>query len=148
AFGNFATRALAGAHNREERKMRDLYQDITDRMIAKLEAGTTPWTKGWNAGAGLPMNAVSNRPYSGINLLLFFLSADKGYRAPRYLTYKQANEAGGHVRKGEHGTGIVFFKQLTITDRETEEEKQIPMLRGYTVFNVDQCDGLPDRIKF
>jgi antirestriction protein ArdC len=126
----------------------DLYQTITDRLIAKLEAGTAPWVKGWNAGTAVPMNAVSNRPYSGINVLLFWLSADKGYSRPRYLTYKQAQECGGNVRKGEHGTQIVFFKQLEVEDKATGEEKTIPMLRSYTVFNVDQCDGLPDRIKF
>lgn len=134
--------------------MRDLYQEITNRMIAKLEAGTAPSVKGWNAGTGVPMNAVSNRPYSGINVLLFWLSADKGYKSPRYLTFKQAKEAGGTVRKGEHGTSVIFFKQLEIRDPDAKpgeissKNRTIPLLRGYTVFNVNQCDGLPDRIKF
>lgn len=128
--------------------MRDLYAEITTRIITKLEAGTLPWIKGWNAGTAVPMNAVSNRPYSGINVLLFWLSADKGYARPRYVTFKQAIEAGGNVRKGEHGEPVIYFKQLAIEDQETGEEKTIPMLRGYTVFNVDQCDNLPDKIKF
>lgn len=126
---------------------RDLYQSVTDRIVAQLEAGTLPWVKSWSeAGSSIPMNAVSNRPYSGINVLLFWMSMNAGYGRPRYLTFKQALEAGGHVRKGEHGTRVYYFKQLTIKDRQTEEEKQIPMLREYTVFNVSQCEGLPDHV--
>lgn len=127
---------------------RDLYQHVTDRIVAKLESGVTPWIKGWNAGTAIPMNAVSNRPYSGINVLLFWLAADKGYARPRYVTFNQAKEAGGTVRAGEHGDKVYYFKQLEIEDKATGEEKTIPMLREYTVFNVDQCDGLPDRIRF
>jgi antirestriction protein ArdC len=134
--------------------MRDLYQEITNRMIAKLETGTLPWVKGWNSGAGIPQNAVSNRPYSGINVLLFWLSADKGYRAPRYVTYKQAQEAGGNVRKGEHGELVVFFKKLEVKDPDalpgevSSKDREIAFMRGYTVFNVDQCDGLPDKLRY
>jgi antirestriction protein ArdC len=127
--------------------MRDLYQEVTGRIIAKLEAGTAPWVKGWNAGTQMPMNAISNRPYSGINVLLFWMSADKGYRSPRYLTYKQAQECGGQVRAGEKATRVYYFKQLDVEDKATGEEKTIPMLREYYVFNVDQCDGLPDRVR-
>lgn len=128
--------------------MRDLYSEITTRIIAKMETGTLPWVKGWNAGTAVPMNAISNRQYSGINVLLFWLSADKGFARPRYVTFKQALEAGGNVRKGEHGELVIYFKQLNVEDKETGEERTIPMLRGYTVFNVDQCDNLPDKIKF
>jgi antirestriction protein ArdC len=92
------------------------------------------------------MNAISNRPYSGINVLVFWLSQDKGYARPRYLTFKQAKEAGGTVRAGEHGTQIYFYKSLKITDKVTEAEKTIPMLKEYTVFNVAQCDNLPEHI--
>lgn len=127
---------------------RDLYQSVTDRIVAKLETGVMPWVKGWNAGTSIPMNAVSNRPYSGINVLLFWSAADAGYARPRYLTYKQATECGGHVRKGEHGTKVYYFKQLEIADKNNPDEtKQIPMLREYTVFNVDQCEGLPDHVR-
>jgi antirestriction protein ArdC len=129
--------------------MRDLYQEVTDRIIAKLEAGTAPWIKGWNAGTQMPMNAVTNRSYSGINILLFWLSADQGYKSPRYLTYKQAQECGGQVRKGEKSTRLYFFKQLEVKDRDNPDEtKKIPLIREYYVFNVDQCDNLPDQIKF
>lgn len=127
--------------------MRDLYSEVTARIVAKLEAGAAPWVKGWNASTAVPMNAISNRPYTGINVLVFWLSADKGYARPRFLTFKQAKEAGGTVRAGEHGTKIYFFKQLEIEDKATGEDKTIPMLREYTVFNVDQCDGLPDKVR-
>lgn len=128
--------------------MRDLYGEVTAKIIAKLETGVMPWVRGWNAGSSLPMNAVTNRAYSGINVLLFWLSADQGYARPRYLTVKQANECGGHVRKGEHGERVVYFKQLEITDRDNPDEtKTIPMLREYSVFNVDQCSDLPDAIR-
>jgi antirestriction protein ArdC len=71
-----------------------------------------------------------------------------GYRTPRFLTFKQASELGGNVRKGEHGTKVYFVKQLQVADRNGEEGETriIPMMREYTVFNVDQCDGLPDRV--
>jgi antirestriction protein ArdC len=131
---------------------RDLYAEITDRLIAKLEAGTVPWVRGWNAGTSVPMNAISNRPYSGINVLLFWLSADKGYSSPRYLTFKQAKQAGGTVRAGEKSTRIVYFKQLEVRDRSEPSNsedavKRIPMLKEYYVFNVDQCDGLPEHVR-
>ena len=126
---------------------RDLYSDVTARIVQSMEAGVLPWDKPFTSkGSVMPMNAVSNRPYSGINVLLFWLSGAQGYAKPRYLTYKQAQEHGGNVRKGEHGTKLYFFKQLDIKDKASGEDKTIPLLREYTVFNVSQCDGLPDRI--
>lgn len=128
---------------------RDLYTEVTNKIVAQLEAGTLPWVKGWSTAGGsmMPMNAISNRPYSGINVLLFWASAECGWKRPRFLTFKQALEAGGHVRKGEKGMKLYFFKQLQITDAHNPDEtKRIPMLREYTVFNVEQCDGLPDHV--
>jgi antirestriction protein ArdC len=126
---------------------RDLYSDVTARILQAMEAGVTmPWEKAWKASACMPMNAVTDRPYSGINVLLFWLSADCGYARPRYLTFNQAKAAGGNVRKGEHGTKVYFFKQLTVADKASGEDKQIPMLREYTVFNVSQCENLPREI--
>lgn len=126
---------------------RDLYQAVTDRIVAQMETGVMPWAKAWSAtGSQIPMNAVTERPYSGINVLLFWMAQEAGYAAPRYLTFNQAKEAGGHVRKGEHGSKVYYFKQLTVEDKATGDERQIPMLREYTVFNVAQCDGLSDRI--
>ena len=74
------------------------------------------------------------------------MSAECGYARPRYLTFKQAKEAGGNVRKGEHGTKVYLFKQLTVADKASGDNKTIPMLREYTVFNVAQCENLPDEV--
>lgn len=123
---------------------RDLYSDVTARILQSMEAGVMPWQRSWQAtGSSMPMNAISERPYSGVNVLLFWMSADQGYARPRYLTFNQAKAAGGNVRKGEHGTRVYFFKQLTAADKANGEAKTIPLLREYTVFNVAQCEGLP-----
>jgi antirestriction protein ArdC len=126
---------------------RDLYSDVTARILQSMEAGVMPWEKAWrSAGSKMPMNAATERPYSGVNVLLFWMSAESGYASPRYLTFKQAKAAGGNVRKGEHGTKVYFFKQLTVADKASGENKMIPMLREYVVFNVAQCDGLPNDV--
>jgi antirestriction protein ArdC len=129
---------------------RDLYMEVSARIVAELEAGAAPWIKPWSAtpGANTPCNAVTNRPYSGSNVVLLWMAQAAGYRTPRFLTFKQALEAGGHVRKGERGTKVYFVKQLEIRDGANDEPstRLVPMLREYTVFNVDQCDGLPDSV--
>jgi antirestriction protein ArdC len=130
---------------------RDLYAEVSARIIAELEAGAAPWIKPWSATAGsnTPCNAATNRPYSGCNVVLLWMAANAGYRTPRYLTFKQALELGGNVRKGEHGTKVYFVKQLHVADRDSEEGETriVPMMREYTVFNVDQCENLPDSVK-
>ena len=129
---------------------RDLYADVSARIIAELEQGAAPWVKPWaaTAGANTPCNAVSNRPYSGCNVILLWLARDRGWATPRFLTFKQAIEAGGHVRKGQHGTKVIFVKQLQIREGEGGETdtRLVPLLREYTVFNVAQCENLPDSI--
>jgi antirestriction protein ArdC len=91
---------------------RDLYAEVSARIISELEQGAAPWAKPWSATAGhnVPQNAVSNRPYSGCNVVLLWLARDRGWATPRFLTFKQAIEAGGNVRKGEHGTRVYFVK--------------------------------------
>jgi antirestriction protein ArdC len=130
---------------------RDLYGEVTDRIVAKLESGVMPWVKGWNAGTSIPMNATTNRPYSGINVLLYWLAAEEGYSAPRFLTFKQAKDCGGTVRLGEkHKFNVVFYKQLEVPKPGAEsddETRKIPFMRHTAVFNVDQCDNLPDSIR-
>jgi antirestriction protein ArdC len=130
---------------------RDLYADVSARILAELERGAAPWVRPWSATAGqnMPQNAVTNRAYSGCNVILLWLARDRGWATPRFLTYKQASELGGHVRKGEHGTKVYFVKQLQVKDRESEEAETrlVPMLREYTVFNVDQCENLPDSVR-
>lgn len=131
---------------------RNLYADVTARILAELERGAAPWVKPWSAtpGQNVPQNAVTGRPYSGCNVLLLWIARDQGWRTPRFLTFKQAAEAGGSVRKGEHGTKVYFVKRLAVRDESAgegeDETRLIPMMREYTVFNVDQCDGLPDRV--
>ena len=100
-------------------------------------------------GANTPCNAVSNRPYSGCNVVLLWMAQAAGYRTPRFLTFKQALELGGNVRKGEHGTKVYFVRQLLVRDKGADDSSStrlIPMMREYTVFNVDQCENLPDNI--
>ena len=130
----------------------DVYQKITDKIVAALEQGVRPWHKPWNAehAAGRitrPLRA-NGIPYRGINILMLWAEATaKGYAAPLWLTYKQAQELGGQVRKGEAGACVVYANTITRTetDQETgaEEERSIPFMKGYTVFNAEQVDGLP-----
>ncbi len=127
----------------------DTYQEVTNTIIAALEAGTKPWQKDWMAiGTGQPLR-VTGEPYRGINVLLLWLAADaNGYRGQHWMTFNQAKEFGASVRKGEKGTRIVFFKSLTLTGENEAgetEERNVPLLRTYTVFNADQIDGLPAR---
>jgi antirestriction protein ArdC len=131
--------------------MQNLYQAVTDQIVAELKAGTRPWIKPWSQTPGLniPANAVSGRPYSGVNTLLLWTARRQGWQ-PRFLTFKRALEAGGHVRKGEHGYHIVFVKDLVhrsaAAEGEQEEEYRTRFLKSYVVFNVAQCEGLPDRL--
>ena len=130
---------------------RDLYSEVSARIISELKGGAAPWVKPWSATAGnnVPCNAMTNRPYSGCNVLLLWMAQQAGYRTPRYITFKQALELGGHVRKGEHGTRVYFVKQLQVRGEHAEDEdavRLVPMLREYTVFNVDQCDNLPEAV--
>ena len=122
---------------------RDSYSEITNAVIAALEAGTAPWRKPWTEGKGgigprTPHNAVTGLRYRGINTLLLgmspvaFVSGD-----PRWCTYKQAEAKGWHVRKGEKGTMAVFFKRIEVRDvlNPDGDSKFIPMLKTFTVFN-------------
>src|SRR5918996_637376 len=117
-----------------------VYEIVTEKILAALESGTAPWHRPWKAG--IARNAISNRPYTGINALLLGMAP---YSDPRWLTMKQCNQKGGKIRKGEKSTLVIFWKQKTITE-ETEEgeltEKQIPLLRYYMVWNVEQYEGL------
>jgi len=126
--------------------MNKVYDIVTGRILESLDRGTVPWRRPWSTG--LPRNATTNRPYHGINTVLLGMAP---YSDQRWLTYKQAGQLGGNVRKGERSTMVVFWKQHTVKDehshgeeREHDEEstRTIPLLRYYNVFNVQQCDGL------
>jgi len=128
----------------------DIYQTVTDRMIAALETGVRPWSADWIAGAyGSHPLRVGGQRYRGINVLLLWMTAqDRGYRGKHWMTFKQALELGGCVRKGEKAAPIVFYKKLEIREENDQGEevmRGLPMLRQYSVFSVDQIDGLPDR---
>ena len=120
----------------------DTYAAITDRIIAALDQGTVPWRRPWRS-RGL-RNAISGRSYRGINLLLLGLTAlERGCDDPRWLTYRQAESKGGHVRRGEHGTQVVLWKWIDRSDADNGEPQQhYPLLRLFTVFNITQCEDL------
>jgi antirestriction protein ArdC len=121
----------------------DIYQDVTDRIIAALEGGAAPWLKPWadgKCGGVGPHNAATGRAYNGINWLVLSCSA---YTSDGWLTYKQAKELGGQVRKGEKGTHIVFWSFPKI-QQDDGTIKVVPFAKGFTVFNVQQCDGLDE----
>ncbi len=117
----------------------DTYQIVTDRIIAKLQAGTIPWRHFASSPLAEPKNLVSKKPYRGIN---HFLLSGSNYGSEFWLTYKQAQDLGGHVKKGEKAEFVVFWKFLDVEDKETGEHKEIPFLRHYYVFNVEQCGGI------
>jgi antirestriction protein ArdC len=126
----------------------DLFKTITDRIIEALDAGTVPWRQPWSGGAeGLPRNAVTGRPYHGVNVwTLGLASTMAGLADPRWLTFRQAREAGGHVRKGERSELVVFWKPWSRTERDTtsgeESTRRGALLKYFRVFNVAQCEGL------
>jgi antirestriction protein ArdC len=119
---------------------RDIYQEVTDRIVSALENGTAPWLRPWrdskNGTALEPHNAVTGRPYNGINWLVLSCLP---HASTGWLTYKQATALGGNVRKGEKGVQIVFWK---FDHRDETTGKIIPFARAYTVFNLDQCENL------
>jgi antirestriction protein ArdC len=134
------------------------YDDITNQIIAQLEAGTFPWVQPWGTAAAkaplaLPKNASTGRRYSGINILVLWGAViEHGFPSQGWLTFRQALGLGGHVRRGERGTTVFYADRFVPEDerqraRETGEEAQaIPFLKRFTVFNVAQCERLPDGI--
>lgn len=118
------------------------YQLVTDRILEALNRGVVPWRKPWKGREQLPCNALTKRPYHGINLLLLGLSPFVDHR---WLTLRQANQAGGQIKRGEKSTLVVFWKQFEV---ESEQEgtgcrkRWIPLLRYFLLFNVEQCVGL------
>lgn len=120
--------------------MKDTYTLITDRIIAELEAGTIPWHKPWTC-AQPAISHTTGKAYSLLNQLLL------GGRSGEYLTFSQAKKEGGSVKKGEKASMVVFWKWLKIEDEDTGEEKEVPFLRYFSVFHVDQCEGISPRFR-
>ncbi|MCC7390176.1 MAG: DUF1738 domain-containing protein [Phycisphaerales bacterium] len=124
----------------------DLYQEVTDRIVGMLEAGVAPWRSPimGRGSAGYPRNLASGKPYRGVNVfLLAFTAWSEGYGSACWLTFNQARDRGGSVKKGEKSSLVVFWKQHELRDKETGEPKTVPVLRYYRVFNAEQCEGIP-----
>ena len=115
----------------------DLYAEITARIIAQMEEGIIPWCKPWLA-SGKAISHATGKPYSLLNQMLLG-------RPGEYLTFKQCQEAGGRIRKGEKSSMVVFWKWLQQEDEENGEIKEIPYLRYYNVFHISQCEGIDAR---
>ena len=131
----------------------DVYTRITSRIIASLEQDVRPWMRPWSAehAAGRITRPLrhNGQPYSGINILMLWASTiEQGFTAPIWMTFKQALQLNAHVRKGEKGSLVVYADSITKTEHDDttgeDVEREIPFLKGYTVFNCDQIDGLPD----
>lgn len=128
----------------------DIHARITNQIIVQLEAGVRPWTQPWAASTTVsrPLRH-DGTPYSGVNILLLWSEAAmRGFAASTWMTFRQALALGGHVRKGERGATVVYANR--IIREEADEagkavEESIPFLKAYTVFNLDQIDGLPER---
>lgn len=123
----------------------DVYELVTNRIIELLEVGTIPWRQPWT-DAGIPMNLISKRPYRGINLWLLL---SLNYERNLFLTWEQLKKIGGSVNQGQHGHIVLFWKQVSKKPEELDgsgKPKQIPMLRYYKVFNIEQCRDIPQNL--
>ena len=151
-MSNHAYRARAGQDRAS------LYDEITDRIIAELEAGRVPWVQPWGTAAAkaqlaMPKNASTDRRYGGINILILWGAViERGFTGQSWLTFRQALSLGGYVRKGERGTTVVYADRFVPKDEKRrahedgDEAQAIPFLKRFTLFNTDQCADLPVEI--
>jgi antirestriction protein ArdC len=157
ARGKRRTRAASAARATGQRDPQptraSLYDEVTNRIVGELEAGRVPWVQPWGrpggTGPGLPRNALTARRYSGVNVLILWGAViEQGFPSQGWLTFKQALEAGGSVRKGERGTTVVYADRFVPEAEKARavetggDAKTIPFLKRFTVFNVAQCEGL------
>jgi antirestriction protein ArdC len=147
---------FAGSAGRTGAGRADLYQQVTDRITAALEAGTIPWRQPWTTPAGRPTSLSTGRPYQGVNVILLGLAAaERGYASRWWGTYRQISELGGQVRRGEMSVQVVFWKQLEVgadpgdqaRDGDCAHIRTVPLLRAFRVFNAEQADQLPARYR-
>lgn len=147
------TRGTGVGEDRQEESRANLYDEVTARIITELEAGRLPWVEPWGkdgaTSPGLPRNALTSRPYSGVNVLILWGAViENGWSSQSWVTFRQALEAGGCVRKGERGQTVVYADRFTPeaekerASREGGDPKAVPFLKRFTVFNVAQCEGL------
>ena len=137
--------------------MNDIYQTITDRIIQTLETGTAPWVRPWSVEADpFPRNVLSQRPYRGINHVLLGMEAyTRGYTTNQWLTFRQAQQLGGFVRKGERSSTIIYYEARVVekepaepvADGDDPEKRFIPLLKVFHVFNLDQIEQLPEKYR-
>jgi len=134
-----------------------LYQEITSKIIAELEQGRVPWVQPWCSNTpgvpspfGLPCNAATCRPYTGINILILWIAGtERSFTTQKWLTFRQALKIGAHVRKGEQGTTLVYadrfipYRERTRAAESGDDPQAIPFLKRFTVFNTDQCEDVP-----
>ena len=140
----------------EDQRGTGLYEEVTDRIVRELEQGRVPWVQPWGpakAALGLPKNAATSRSYSGINVLILWGAViEQGFPTQQWLTFRQALAVGGHVLRGERGTTVCYADRFTPKSevervaREGGEPDSVPFLKRFTVFNVAQCDGLPEHV--
>jgi antirestriction protein ArdC len=125
---------------------RDIYQEVTDRIVELLEKGVAPWRqpiKNSGGGDATPRSLATGKAYRGINVFLLAMTSwAHGYDSRYWATFNQVGKSGGKVRKGEKATLVVFWKQAAMTDKQSGEELKIPVLRHYHVFNAQQCENL------
>lgn len=142
-----------GAKGASAEPRANLYDEVTSRIVAQLEEGRVPWVQPWGkaggSGPGLPRNALTARPYSGVNVLILWGAViEHGWPSQSWLTFRQAQEAGGCVAKGAHGVTVVYADRFTPeaekerAARDGGDAKAVPFLKRFTVFNVAQCEGL------
>lgn len=136
----------------------DLYDEVTARIVAELEEGRVPWVQPWGtpdakAGLGLPKNALTGRTYSGVNILILWHHVVRaGFSSQTWLTYRQAQEMGGQVMKGErgvtacHADTFIPKAERERAERDGDEPGRVPFLKRFTLFNVEQCEGLPEDV--
>jgi antirestriction protein ArdC len=130
--------------------MSKVHEIVPEKILAELEAGDPPWIQRWSEyspGLGIPQNVASHRPYSGVNVvLLWAVCKANRWDLPVFLTYKQAGQLGGHVRKGEHSHLVVFTKEYQAGTDNNGDPELVRVLKWYTVFHISQCDDLPDSL--
>ena len=141
------TEGAQGLNNPQGGQTFDIHQAITNQILEAMETARTTGRRLWDSQPSLPLNLTTNKPYSGINVLMLWSAGlSHGYKSPYWLTFKQAQTFGGQVRKGEHGTHCVFYKPWESTDTNTAtgetETTKGAVLKSFTVFNLDQVDGI------
>ena len=156
-----ANASASGKHGRSRGRATgaeksNLYDEVTARIIAELEAGRAPWAQPWGApgakaGLGLPKNALTGRTYSGVNILILWHHVVRaGFATQTWLTYRQAQEMGGHVMKGErgvtacHADTFIPKAERERAEQDGDEPGRVAFLKRFTLFNVEQCEGLPE----